>query len=226
MNICALIPSYNESQTIAPLVKNVKGYGLDVIVIDDGSSDQTADLAQEAGATVIRQNSNQGKGAALKNGFAMVLEKEYDAVITLDADGQHSPDDLPDFINTYAKGGADIVAGNRMKATESMPLIRWLTNNTMSFFISLLCRYNIPDSQCGYRLIKTNVLKSIALISDNYEIESEMLIWSCRRGFKIKFIPIQTIYAKQRSQINPLIDTIRFFKFLLKIQTPFLFNKK
>ncbi len=217
LKICVLIPSYNESKTISALVKMIKAQGLDVLVIDDGSIDSTSAIAKQAGAGVLRQDTNRGKGAALKEAFRFVLKKDYQAVITMDADGQHHPEDIPHFIEAAANSKAGMVIGNRMSSSQGMPPIRWLTNKLMSFLISIICRRNIRDSQCGFRLIKRALLEKLHPISDNYEIESEIIIQASRLGFQIKFIPVQTIYASQTSQINPVIDTIRFFRFILKI---------
>lgn len=221
MKVCVLIPSYNESKTIGSLVEKIKAKGLDVVVIDDGSVDQTSQIARKSGAEVLRYEENKGKGASLKGGFCYVLRKDYEAVITMDADGQHSPENIPDFINAAAEPDADIVVGNRMSSSKGMPHIRWLTNHLMSFLISKVCAQDIPDSQCGFRLIKRKLLEELNLKSDNYEIESEILVKACCKGFKIKFIPIRTIYAKEASQINPVVDTIRFSRFIW----PLLFKK-
>jgi len=226
MKICVLIPSYNESRTIGSLVERVKAKGLNVVVVDDGSADPTAEVAKQSGAYVLRHEQNKGKGASLKEGFRYILKEDYEAVITMDGDNQHSPEDIPKFIKEAANSNLDMIVGNRMSSSKDMPLIRWITNHLMSSLISIICWRNIPDSQCGLRLIKKNVLEKLNPISSNYEIESETIIEAHHKGFKIKSIPIQTIYAKQTSQINPVIDTIRFFRFILKIFCPLLFNKQ
>ena len=201
MKICALIPSYNESKTIGLLVKSVKLIGLDAVVVDDGSIDRTAEIARDSGAVVLRREQNKGKGTSLKEGFCYALDKDYDAAITMDADGQHSPDDIPKFIAAAERADADMIVGNRMSSAKNMPPIRWLTNKLMSFVISKICRQSIPDSQCGFRLFKKEALKTLDLTSANYEIESEALIEACRKNLKIKFIPIQTIYTRQISRV-------------------------
>lgn len=223
MKLCVLIPTYNEAQAIGSVVKSLKNKGLDVLVVDDGSTDETAQSAQRQGAETIRLTENMGKGASLKAGFRYALNKGYDAVITMDGDAQHSPEDIPKFIREAANPKVDMLVGNRMSSTKNMPLVRWITNNLMSFFISMICWRNIRDSQCGFRLIKTKVLKEITLSTSKYEIESEIIIAAHKKHFKIKFIPIQTIYAKEASQINPVLDTLRFFKFVFKLSFPFFF---
>jgi glycosyltransferase involved in cell wall biosynthesis len=223
-----LIPSYNEAKTIGPLVRCLRAKDLDVVVIDDGSLDQTAEIAQFSGAYILKHKKNKGKGASLKKGFRFILEKrknKYDAIITMDGDGQHSPDDIPRFIERMSNSNADMVVGNRMLYSKGMPPIRWLTNRLMSFLLSLICHQNIPDSQCGFRLIKSSLLEQINLRTSNYEIESEIIVEASLHGFKQRFVPIQTIYTKQVSQINPVIDTIRFFKFIFKYFFSLLISK-
>lgn len=217
MKTCVLIPSFNEAKTIGGLVSKIKAQGLDVIVVDDGSSDNTSELATEAGAHVIRHRENRGKGAAFKSGFAFALREDYAAVITMDGDGQHSPDDIPHFINAAEASSSDIILGNRMFFPKNMPLLRRITNRTMSSLISLICRKHIPDSQCGFRLHKRRVLEKLTPRSDNYEIETEILIEAHQKGMRVSSIPIQSIYRKEVSNINPFIDTIRFLRYLFKI---------
>ncbi len=217
---CVLIPTYNEARAIGPLVRQIREKNLDVIVIDDGSCDNTAEIAQAQGAFTLRFNKNRGKGASLKYGLQHILARDYEAVIIMDGDGQHSPEDIDKFMRAAETSDADMIVGNRMPSSKQMPPIRWLTNKFTSFLVSLVCKQQIPDSQCGFRLIKRALLQKLKPVSENYEIESEILIQACQKGFKVNFIPIRTIYAREVSQINPLIDTIRFFKFILKFFVP------
>jgi glycosyltransferase involved in cell wall biosynthesis len=217
MKTCVLIPAYNEAKTIAELVAAVKAKIPDVVVIDDGSADDTADLARQAGAVVLGSRGNAGKGRALKYGFDYAVKNGYDAVVAMDADGQHSPDDLANIINAAVSSGAGIVVGNRMGNPEKMPASRFATNLLMSLIISLICRQNIPDTQCGYRFIKTDALKKINLISSNYEIESELLMRAARQGCKIASVPIKSVYEGQLSLIHPMVDTWRFFVLLGRV---------
>lgn len=225
MKICVVIPSYNVVATIGSMVQQTKAKGLDVIVVDDGSADATAEVAQKSGAHVLRHKQNKGKGASLIEGFRYILNKDYDAVITMDGDGQHAPSDIPKFIGAAGDPNVDLIVGDRMSTCQDMPRIRRLTNKFMSFIVSLICRKAICDSQCGFRLIKRKALKALNPTSSKYEIESEIIIEANHKGFKIGFIPIQTIYAKQVSGINPFVDTMRSLRLLLKIYCPFLFNK-
>jgi glycosyltransferase involved in cell wall biosynthesis len=216
MKICVLFPAYNEEKTIAGLVRDVKKHASGVIVVDDGSSDKTSDEAASAGAHVIINEKNMGKGASLKKGFEYVSSSGYEAVITMDADRQHDFREIPFFIKKMEETGADIVLGTRMGNHKGMPVIRMFTNFTTSLIVSILSGSRVTDSQTGFRLIKTRVLKEVELETSNYETESEMLIKAGRKNFAIEEIPIKTIYAGQESEIKPCRDTVRFIRLVLK----------
>ena len=218
MKGCAIIPSFNESKIIYDLVKRIKMLNLSVVVVDDGSRDKTADLARKAGAEVISHSKNLGKGVSLRTGFQKVIKEDYEFIITMDGDGQHRPEDLEKFISLFSSNSTDIIVGNRMDEPKNMPFHRWITNKIMSMIISSICKIYIPDTQCGFRLIKTSVLKDIVFSTSNYEIESELLIQGSKKNYSIQSVPIKTVYEGQDSQINPVVDTIRFFKFILKDQ--------
>ncbi len=214
MKTCVIIPTYNEAKRIGGLVKEIKQQGREVVVIDDGSQDNTAQIAKNNGAVVLKNQDNLGKGASLIRGFQYALDKCCDAIITMDGDGQHLPEDIPDFIRLAEFGDAGVLVGNRMSKTKSMPLARFLANKFMSWLISTAAKQKIPDSQCGFRLIKKEVLQKLKLKTVKYETESEVLIKASRLGFKIGCVPIKTVYAGEKSQINPFIDTLRFIKFM------------
>ncbi|MCK9602877.1 MAG: glycosyltransferase family 2 protein [Candidatus Omnitrophica bacterium] len=216
MNICVLIPTFNEGEAIAGLIKKVSAQNLEVIVVDDGSKDNTSEIARRNNATVLQNQSNQGKGASLIKGFAFVLNKGFDAVITMDGDGQHAPEDLPNFISAAQHSDGGIFIGNRMAKTKTMPPVRYFTNKFMSWLISKVAKQNIPDTQCGFRLIRKEVLEKLNLKTSKYETESEILIEASRSGFKIESVPIKTLYLNEKSHINPFVDTLRFLKFISK----------
>jgi len=215
--VCVLIPSYNEAKTIGHLVMELRAKGLPVYVVDDGSSDKTAKMARAEGAVVVKHKKNMGKGASLREGFRHILKRGYEAVIVMDADGQHCVSDIGNFIDRMRQTDADIVIGNRMQDVSSMPLERLHTNRFMSRLISMVAGQHVPDSQSGFRLIKREVLEKIQLKSSNFEIESEMIIKASRAGFKIDSVGIKTIYQGGVSRINPVVDTLRFFRFLIKV---------
>ncbi len=214
MKVWVLIPAYNEESYIFKTVKAVKKKLKHVLVVDDGSKDKTVKLAKKAKAKVLSLESNQGKGRAKQVGFDWLLKKtDFQAVVTMDADGQHSPEDLDKFLAT--KG--DVVIGNRMSNTKIMPKIRYLTNLLMSFINSLIMGCRLPDTQCDYRLIRRGVLEKIRIIENGFEADTEFLFKAVKAGFSVKSIPIETIYLKGRkSKINPLRDTILYLLFLIK----------
>ncbi len=213
---CVLIPSYNEAKTIGTVIREARKKGLFVCIIDDGSTDKTASIAETAGAKVLKHDKNKGKGASLRDGFDYILKNDFDACLIMDGDGQHETGDIDSFFKKMDETGADIIIGDRMSDTSSMPLERNVTNRIMSFVISKMCGYKIPDTQCGFKLIKRKVLESIKLDSSNYDIESEIPLKAARRGFKIESVPIKTVYKDEHSKINPVVDTIRFISLLIR----------
>jgi glycosyltransferase involved in cell wall biosynthesis len=212
---CVIIPTYNESRAIAGLINQIAKKGLQVIIIDDGSIDDTVKIATACGAKVLANPRNMGKGASLIKGYAFALSQGFDAVISMDGDGQHSPDDLSAFIRRAENSQSALIVGNRMGMIKGMPVLRIITNFLMSKFISLIVKQRIPDTQCGFRLVKRELLSRIDLSTSKYETESEVLVKAAHLGFKIESIPVKTIYSGQKSQINPLIDTLRFLRFMI-----------
>jgi len=215
MRTCIIIPTYNEAGAIGDLVEKIRRQDLDVLVVDDGSIDNTSGIAREKGAVVLRNPRNEGKGASLKEGFDFALGKDYDAVITMDGDGQHRPDDIPYFMRLAKSSEGGIFIGNRMSKARNMPLPRLWTNKFMSWLISVIAKQRIPDTQCGFRLIKKGVLKKVRLKTSKYETESEILIGAARAGFRIESVPIKAVYSGEKSKINPVVDTLRFIRFII-----------
>lgn len=216
MKACVIIPAYNEAKKIEEVLRQIRNQNLELIVIDDGSQDNTSLIAKKNGAIVLENLKNEGKGASLIKGFDYALSKNFEAVITMDGDGQHRPEDIANFIRQAENSDSAVFVGNRMLETKNMPWIRIATNRFMSRLISRLTKQEIPDSQCGFRLIKKRALEKIRLSTLKFEIESEVLIKAARLGFKIESVPIKTIYAQEKSQINPFIDTLRFIRFIAR----------
>jgi glycosyltransferase involved in cell wall biosynthesis len=213
-----LIPAYNAGLTISELVEKISKFidKSDIVVIDDGSKDQTFRIAQRAGAVVLKHERNKGKGEALKTGFKYALGKNYDALLTIDADLQHDPSSIADFLKKTGGNFSGIIIGTRDVHLKTMPLARWLSNNLTSMILSILSGRTVRDSQSGYRLISTQVLKKVKLKAKRYDLESEILVKAGRKGFKIDAVPIKTIYGGGKSFINPFIDTARFIKLMWK----------
>ena len=220
-NICVLIPVLNEAQAISAVVSSLRACSLDVVVIDDGSTDDSGAIARQNGATVIRHDVKKGKGQSLRDGFRHALEHGYDGVITMDGDGQHDAADIGQFLELVTRERPGIVVGNRMADPLGMPRVRYLTNRFMSSLISRACGQRIPDTQCGYRYIDSRVLREVPLASDDFEIETEILMKSAKRGFRIDSVPVTTIYRDEESKINPWKDTVRFITYFIKeIRSP------
>lgn len=217
MSFCVLIPSFNEASTIGSLVVDLKRRGITTYVVDDGSTDDTFSVAKDAGAIVVRHSANQGKGAAIREGFKYILKEGFDVGVVMDGDNQHEVSSINGFFERMDDTGADIIIGNRMIDTSTMPYVRKITNRFMSWLIYQVSGQKVPDSQCGFRLIKRAVLENVRLESDNFQIESELIIKAARKGFKIESVPIRAIYGDEKSKINPIVDTFRFVIFIIKI---------
>ncbi len=209
-----VIPAFRARSTIGPIVQAVISQGLPVIVVDDASGDGTAEEAQNAGASCIARSVNGGKGAALRDGFSAALEKDFDWILLMDADGQHLPGEIHRFLEAAAGGSADLVLGNRMENPKRMPFERRLTNRFMSWMLSRIAGQRIPDTQCGFRLIAADALKRIRLVSERFEIDSELAVEAAWAGCRIVSIPVSSVYRRHLSFIQPLRDTFRFLRFL------------
>ncbi len=215
--IGVVIPAFNAAKTLGRVVDQLTDYGFDkknVIVVNDGSADRTADIAQGMGVNLINMGKNRGKGAALRSGFALAREAGLEKVFVIDADGQHDVNDMSNFL--ALNGRYDILIGERQNILESMPLARRLTNRTVNLVVSLLAKSRTSDVQCGLRYINLKVLEKMVLKTSRYETESEMVIKAARRSHSVGFVPIKTIYANERSYVNPLVDTIRFINMAVR----------
>lgn len=219
--VCILMPAFCEAALIGPVVVECREYVPDVVVIDDGSTDDTAAVAAAAGATVLSQVQNGGKGAALQHGFQYAEENGYDIAITMDADGQHAPSDIPAFLQAYARTGTRVLIGNRMGDNHTMPWLRRQTNRVMSSWLSRLMGRYVPDTQCGYRLYHRSAFSLFATLSREsrrYAAESEILLRLALGGISMAPVTIQTIYGAEQSKVNPCTDTLRFFRMLLRFR--------
>lgn len=231
MKICLILPAYNEAKTIKEVILQARRFIQPIIVVDDGSIDtddqaaclsggksvgtsETARIAQRLGTTVIQHKTNLGKGMALRTGFDWALRNKYEIVMTMDSDGQHDPLDIPRFLDKLQRDNPDIIVGERSIDRSNMPLHRRLNNKLVSNVGSWLCEQNIADFQCGYRLIKAEVLRTVELETMRYETESELLVKAGRLGFRIETIPIKTIYSGQVSNVKPIREIYFFTKLL------------
>src|SRR4051794_14228642 len=203
----AIIPCYNEAGTIASVVRETARRVGSVWVVDDGSSDATAAEAQKAGAAVLRNEVNLGKGASLRRGFDAVMQAGSEWVFTLDGDGQHDPTEMRGFWKE-----ADLVVGDRSAGIGRMPRVRQLVNGLTSGALSWRLGIEIPDSQCGFWLIRVEALKKVILREQRFAIENEMIAAFAAAGMRIAFVPVSVRPAQRPSRIHPVADTWRWFR--------------
>jgi glycosyltransferase involved in cell wall biosynthesis len=229
-----LIPALNAERSIGAVVRGCKAVrwdvagiagassddtpaaapsrgGFDVLVVDDGSADRTAEVAREAGAQVVSHAVNRGKGAALKTGFAYALQNGFDSVITLDADGQHLPSEIPKFLAARSETGADLIIGGRAHLFGQMLTHRRFANRFSAWSIAFASKTKVTDSQSGFRLYSAHFLRNVRLRSDGFDLESEVIVYAGCRGFKLITIPIDLgfVDGQSTSHYKPLADTLR-----------------
>ena len=208
--ILALIPGYQEGPRIAAVVEGARVH-LPVVVVDDGSTDDTAARAEAAGAIVLRQHPNAGKGAAIRMGFRHALERGALAVVTLDADGQHDPAEIPTFLAAFQSGKPELIIGRR--DFSSMPVVRRLSNTLGGWIFSAAVGRRVADNQSGYRLIGRRLMTAL-LDSDEhgFEFEVEMIARCIALDLPMTDVPIRTIYAGEPSHIRPWAHFTSFLR--------------
>ena len=211
MRTTAIIPALNAERTIAAVVTEARRHIEPVLVVDDGSSDATGDAARAAGATVLRHEVNRGKGAALKTGFAWALENGFEAVVTLDADGQHLAAEIPKFVRAWEETDADLIIGGRSHLFQHMLPRRRMANRFSAWSIAKASGARVSDSQSGFRLYSARLLRAITLRTDGFDMESEVIVRAGRRGLRIVTIPIDLGFVDgiATSHYKPLKDTLR-----------------
>jgi glycosyltransferase involved in cell wall biosynthesis len=208
--ILALIPAWNEEAFIGPVIE-ATGEQLPVLVVDDGSQDGTPDISASAGAEVVRHEANKGKGQALITGFKWALGRDFEAVLTLDADGQHDPTEIPKFVSAYKASAGDLIIGRRNFG--QMPFPNRFANPIGSWLLSLALKQRIYDNQSGYRLHTRKLLESLDLKASGFELEVEVVMQTVCLGMTIGWVPIRTIYGTGKvSYFHPLHDTIGFLR--------------
>ena len=206
-----IIPALNAERTIARVVVETRKQLEPVLVIDDGSTDATGEVARAVGATVLRHDVNRGKGAALKTGFAWALERGFDAVITLDADGQHLPGEIPKFVEEWEASRSDLIIGGRAHLFEGMLPRRRNANRFSAWSISHAAGVKVTDSQSGFRLYSARLLRGVKLRTNGFDMESEVIVRAGRKGFTIVTIDIDLGFVDgiSTSHYKPLKDTLR-----------------
>ncbi|MCU7496384.1 MAG: glycosyltransferase family 2 protein [Ignavibacteria bacterium] len=210
---CAVIPFYNEKDTIREIIERTLPFADKLILVDDGSTDGSAALVSESQRVILLRNDvNSGKGFALNMGFLKSIELKSSLTVTLDADLQHDPKCIPGLISEAGK--YDIVIGNRLGDLSEMPKHRIMSNLMTSFFLSRKTGLKIPDSQSGFRAYRTEILQKIMPGYKGFEAESEILVRASREGLTVGFVRIPTIYAGEKSKMRALQAIAGFIKVL------------
>ncbi|MFV2072276.1 MAG: glycosyltransferase family 2 protein [Thermoanaerobaculales bacterium] len=208
--IAAVIPAFNASPSVGDVVCRTRTLFEDVIVVDDGSADDTARAARASGADVIIHPINRGKGAALRTAFAVLWDRDYQGAVTLDADGQHLPEEIPRLLKAWDEG-ADLVLGGRDHLFEEMVWLRRASNSISSRLISFAAGIRLADIQTGFRIYSRPLLEATGFPEDRFEAESAVVVRAARRGFQIISVPVDLGFSDGRctSHYRPVIDSLR-----------------
>jgi glycosyltransferase involved in cell wall biosynthesis len=213
-----VIPAYEAADSIADVVRRTRPFLPQVIVVDDGSTDGTGLRAEEAGARVLSHRSNRGKGAALRTAFQRLREEALEGIITLDADGQHDPADIPRFVETFRRTGADLIVGSRAMAFPQMSRGRRFGNRFSSAALFCFSGLRIADSQSGFRFYSQAFLKGVVLRAEAYDAEMELLLKAAAGGYRVTSLPLTNVIADGRagSHYRPWLDTYRICACVLR----------
>lgn len=209
MKVCVLVPAYNEATTIARVVQGAAAHAAHVIVVDDGSTDGTAAAAAAAGAEIVALGRNEGKGTAIRAGLSHVLGGDFSHVLFMDGDLQHRPDEIPRLLEEARRSGAAMVVGERVFVRTQMPASRYWANVIGSWALATLIGVDLKDTQSGFRLVRTDVLRTMRLEASGYEVETELVVKLGKRGARIAGVPITAVYEGARSKLRPVRDTSR-----------------
>lgn len=209
IEVIAVVPALNEARTIAQVISGIKPYVRDIVVVDDGSTDDTGGIASQTGAFVLRHPTPQGKGSAIRTGLTHALaQPDVSHVLLLDGDMQHLPEEAPRLLEA-AVNGADLVIGQRGFERASMPASRYYANFLGSHALSSFMGVPLADTQCGYRLFRADMLRRLRLRATGYDIETEMLVKVGRLGGRIEHVRVSAVYNGGRSKLRPVRDTTR-----------------
>ena len=209
MGICIVIPAYNAEKTVLGVAREALQAGLPLLVVDDGSLDQTADRVRQMPLPLVSLAQNSGKGAALRTGFNWALSQGFDGVVTIDADGQHEVAAIPHLIATARAKGFDILIASRFSQFEEMAGLRSSWNRFGVWCMRKRTGFQISDSQSGFRYYSAALLRQVELETDGYNMEMEILLKAWRGGFVIGSLPIAARVADGRStsHYRPIRDT-------------------
>ena len=214
LRIAAAIPAYQAASYIEDVVRRTQLQIKDVLVIDDGSTDGTADRARDAGVEVVSHERNFGKGFALQTAFDALMKADFDAVVTLDADGQHLPEEIPNLIEAARLHDADLVLGTRDHLFEAMGKIRRTSNQVSSRLISVAAGQRFSDIQTGFRFYHRRLIERIRLREHGFDAESAVLVRAVRRGMRVATVPVamDTVDGRKTSHYRPIVDSLKIAK--------------
>ncbi|MCD6391667.1 MAG: glycosyltransferase family 2 protein [Dehalococcoidia bacterium] len=225
VNVLAGIPAYNEARYIGSIVLQARQYVDEVIVVDDGSMDNTARVAELAGATVIRHPANRGKGAAIQSILTEARNRNPDTLVLLDADSQHDPNEIPSLIKPISEG-FDLVIGSREAQKDKTPRYRRIGQKVISRSSRLASKTNIFDSESGFRALSPKAINELDLKATGFAIESEMITRAADKNLRITEVPISNIYTKDGSTLNPIrhgIDVLSQIIVMISQRRPLFF---
>ncbi len=216
-NTAIVIPVYNSEKYLDELITKILYFfpKENIFAIDDGSSDNSAEICSSFGINLSKLSQNSGKGSALKKGFEEAIMNDFVFAITLDSDLQHDPNQIPVFIKKQNEKEADLIIGKRNFSIKKMPFPRICSNTLTSFVVSLVTGYKIYDSQSGYRLYNLNLIKNLKFVSEKYQFETEIILKFAKLKAKIDFVKIETIYKGQKSYISHFRDIMNFIKIVI-----------
>jgi glycosyltransferase involved in cell wall biosynthesis len=209
MRAVAVIPAFNEGETIRDVIEGLRGTVAHVLVVDDGSTDATATVARAAGADVLAHGANRGKGHAVRSAIAWLGPRDFTHALTLDGDMQHLPSEAPQLLAAAARANVDVVLGQRRFERAAMPASRYHANRIGSRALSWFVGSPVSDTQCGFRVFRVDALRGLPLRARGYDIETEMLVKLSRRRARIATVPVTAVYTGRRSNLRPVRDTTR-----------------
>lgn len=209
---CALIPTYQNANTVPDVVRRTLKVCPDVIVVDDGSTDGTEELLSGLSVTLLTHKANKGKGCALITGFRAAMEMGFTHVVTLDADAQHFPEDIPELISASMENPADIIVGCRNLTSDNMPRQNTFANRFSNFWFRLQTGQKLEDTQSGFRIYPLNSLHGTALVTSRYEAELELMVFAAWNGVSMKGVPVRVWYAPAGERVSHFRPFMDFFR--------------
>ena len=215
LGICVIIPTYNNESTIRTVIDNCRAWTDDIIVVNDGSTDSTNKILDAYGKdqiAIVSYPRNKGKGHALKKGFAYAKERHYQYALTIDADGQHSADDIPRFVQAICQHPHSLIMGSRNIQADNMPRKNTFANKFSNFWFTVQTLRRIPDTQTGYRLYPLEYLGNLWWVTSKYEAELELLVFAAWHGVRIIPIPVHVFYPAKEERVSHFRPGMDFFR--------------